>query len=48
VALAGSAVLAVLSAALFQGLLREWGRPVTRQAPVAPINSRAQDPARTL
>jgi MFS family permease len=33
-ALAGSAALALLSAALFQGLLREWGRPMARREPV--------------
>ena len=45
VALAGSAALAVLSAVLFQGLLREWGRPV---ASPEPITNRAPGPARTL
>jgi predicted MFS family arabinose efflux permease len=45
VALAGSAALAVLSAAVFQGLLREWGRPLSRSAPAT---NRAQGPARTL
>lgn len=45
VALAGSATLAVLSAVVFQGLLREWGRPMARPAPVT---NRAQGPAHTL
>ena len=45
VALAGSAALVVLAAALFRGLLREWGG---RIAFPEPITNSAQDPAHTL